>query len=106
MMSSREKNMVKVLVTDSTIVFFDRQFGALETGILQPVLQASSHNHDELRQSLQASLTFVMCCFLYLITVASLPAVRFKDLCFLDVCHSLVLVDVLLCADDVHVESV
>lgn len=74
--------------------------------ILQPVLQASSHNHDELRQSLQASLTFVMCCFLYLITVASLPAVRFKDLCFLDVCHSLVLVDVLLCADDVHVESV
>lgn len=32
MMSSREKNMVKVLVIDSTIVFFDRQFGALETG--------------------------------------------------------------------------
>lgn len=43
---------------------------------------------------------------MYLITVALLPAVRFKDLCFLDVCHSLVLVDVLLCADDVHVESV
>lgn len=32
-MSSREKNTVKVLVIDSTIVFFDRQFGALEIGL-------------------------------------------------------------------------
>lgn len=31
-MSSREKNMVKSLVIDPTVVFIDRQFGALETG--------------------------------------------------------------------------